>query len=401
MPAPASPTNPPLPATVRALGWTSFLTDLSGEAIYPLLPAFITRELGGTAATVGVIDGIANAVAALTRLPSGAISDAAGRRPLILTGYGVSALVRPLMAFVGSPVGVLLVRAADRFGKGIRSAPRDALVTDLVAAETRGSAFGHIRAMDHLGAALGPLVALVFLLVFPGAERTLFLLALLPGVATLAVIAALVRDPPRSAPLSAKTALAGGLSRGQWLLLGAVAVWALGAASEQFYLLRAADMGVESGLVPAVWFGVGLVKSALARVAGTVVARVGALGALAAGWLLFAAAHVGLAMATTVPTTLLAIALVAAASGLAEPAERTLVAQLSPGHRVGAAFGWYTLVQGMFGLVAGILVGAMWNRQGAEAAFVLTATFATLACALLLGVVRPLVPPLTPPGAPS
>ena len=139
-PAPDAPPPTPLPPTVRALGWTSFLTDLSSEAIYPLLPAFITRELGGSALAVGLIDGAANAVAAVMRLPSGALSDAVGRRPLVIVGYGLSALFRPLMAFVGSPWGVLLVRAADRFGKGIRSAPRDALVSDLVAPAMRGRA---------------------------------------------------------------------------------------------------------------------------------------------------------------------------------------------------------------------------------------------------------------------
>ena len=120
-----------LPGTIRALGWTSFLTDLSSEAIYPLLPAFV-KSLGGTSVEIGLIDGVANAVAAVVRLPSGAVSDSIGRRPLVLFGYGLSAIIRPLMGLVASPVGVILVRMADRFGKGIRSAPRDALVADLV-----------------------------------------------------------------------------------------------------------------------------------------------------------------------------------------------------------------------------------------------------------------------------
>ena len=206
--APAS-----VPATVRALGWTSFFTDLSSEAIYPLLPAFV-KGLGGTGLDIGLIDGLANAVAAVVRLPSGGLSDSLGRRPLVLLGYGLSAVIRPLMAFVASPLQVLLVRAADRFGKGIRSAPRDALVTDLVEPGERGRAFGHIRAMDHAGAAIGPLAAMAFLLVFPGQERRLFLLALLPGLVTLAVIWRFVRDPPRRAA-RVTTTLAPGLSRPQ------------------------------------------------------------------------------------------------------------------------------------------------------------------------------------------
>jgi hypothetical protein len=156
--------------TVRALGWTSFLTDLSSEAIYPLLPAFV-KGLGGSAIDVGLLDGIANAVAAVVRLFAGGLSDRIGRRPLVLAGYGLSAVVRPLMGLVATPLAAVLVRTIDRFGKGIRSAPRDALVTDLVGPEARGRAFGHIRSMDHAGAAIGPLLAMLFLLAFPGCER--------------------------------------------------------------------------------------------------------------------------------------------------------------------------------------------------------------------------------------
>jgi MFS family permease len=169
--APVPATAAPLPATVRALGWTSFFTDLSSEAIYPLLPAFLMRELGGSSISVGLIDGIASAVAAVVRLPSGAVSDSVGRRPLVLFGYGISAVIRPLMGLVGSPAAALVVRAADRFGKGLRGAPRDALVADLVDPAMRGRAFGHIRAMDHAGAAVGPLAACGMLVLTVGDRR--------------------------------------------------------------------------------------------------------------------------------------------------------------------------------------------------------------------------------------
>ena len=151
--------RPALPPTVRALGWTSFLTDLSSEAIYPLLPAFVIRELGGSTMSVGLIDGIANAVAAVVRLPAGGISDSVGRRPLVLLGYGFSAVVRPLMGLVSSPLGALVVRAADRFGKGIRSAPRDALVADLTEPAIRGRAFGWYALVQGLMALPAGLLA--------------------------------------------------------------------------------------------------------------------------------------------------------------------------------------------------------------------------------------------------
>jgi MFS family permease len=380
----------PLPRTIRALGWTSFLTDLSSEAIYPLLPAFV-KGLGGTSVEIGLIDGVANAVAAVVRLPSGAISDVVGRRPLVLLGYGISALIRPLMGLVASPVDVILVRMADRLGKGIRSAPRDALVSDLVEPAIRGRAFGHIRAMDHAGAAIGPLVAMLFLLAFPGRERLLFLLALLPGLATLAVIWRNVRDAPTRTAVAARTALAPSLSRPQSLLLGSVGVWALGASSEQFLLMRAADLGVPAALVPLVWLGMSLAKSGSATACGRLADRFSPRATLAAGWLLFAAAYGGLAVSGHLLAALPLVALVGIAYGLAEPAERALVAMLAPEDRQGGAFGWYTLVQGLMALPAGLLAGWLWQQgpAGPSWAFAATAVLATTACGLLLITVRP------------
>ena len=380
----------PLPPTVRGLGWTSFLTDLSSEAIYPLLPAFVTRELGGSAMSVGLLDGIANAVAALVRLPSGAISDRFGRRPLILLGYGLSAVMRPLMGLVATPLGAVLVRAADRFGKGVRTAPRDALVADLVPEQMRGRAFGHIRALDHAGAALGPLVAMLFLLAFPGRERSLFLLSILPGIVTLLVIWRLVHDPPRATPAADRTAIAMRLDRRQWPLLVSVAVWALGASSEQFLLLRAADLGLGEALVPLVWLAVSLVKSGVATRAGRLADRIHPRTALAAGWLLFAAGYAGLAAGGGLLAALVMMLVIALAYGLSEPAERALVARLAPAGRHGNAFGWYALVQGVMALPAGLLAGWLWQQgpHGPARAFAATAALALVAAASVRAFVR-------------
>jgi MFS family permease len=382
-----TPATDRLPATVRALGWTSFLTDLSSEAIYPLLPAFV-KGLGGTAVDVGLLDGVANAVAAVVRLFAGGLSDRIGRRPLVIAGYGLSAIVRPAMGLAATPLAAVLVRAIDRFGKGIRSAPRDALVTDLVEPVVRGRAFGHIRAMDHAGAALGPLLAMLFLLAFPGCERTLFLLVIVPGLVTLAVIWKFVRDPPRhTAP--GRTALAA-LARPQWALLGCVALWALGAASELFLLRRAEDLGVARPLIPLVWFGIGATKSTAAAWAGPLVDRLAPRRALVAGWLGFAVAYAGLASADGLPVAIACMLLVAAAYGIAEPAERALVAALSPPGRHGAAFGWYAFVQGLMGLPAGLVAGWLWDRgpAGPATAFAVTAALAATAAGLLAVTVR-------------
>ncbi|MFM9058096.1 MAG: MFS transporter [Planctomycetaceae bacterium] len=379
----------PLPPAVRALGWTSFLTDLSSEAIYPLLPAFI-RSLGGTGVEIGLVDGVANAVAAVARLPAGVASDRVGRRPLVLLGYGMSALVRPLVGLVATPLGVLLVRACDRLGKGIRSAPRDALVADLAAPEIRGRAFGHIRALDHAGAALGPLAATAFLLAFPGRERSLFLLTILPGLATLAVIWRFVRDAPGHATAARVAAPATRLTRTQLVLLAGVAVWALGASSEQFLLLRAAALGVPTACIPLVWLGVSLAKSGTSLVAGRFADRRHPAAVLAAGWLLFAAAYAGLATSNGLVTSLPLLAGVGVAYGLAEPAERALVAALAPARGQGGAFGWYALVQGLMAVPANLVAGWLWERSphGPALAFAVTAVLAVTACLVVAGLAR-------------
>lgn len=378
----------PLPPAVRALGWTSFLTDLSSEAIYPLLPGFI-RALGGTSVEIGLVDGVANAVAAVARLPAGVASDRIGRRPLVLLGYGLSAVVRPLVGLVTAPLGVILVRACDRLGKGIRSAPRDALVADLAAPAIRGRAFGHIRALDHAGAALGPLAATAFLLAFPGCQRTLFLLTLLPGVATFAVIWRFVRDAPAHAA-AARAAAPARLTRPQAILLAGAAVWALGASSEQFLLLRAGKLGVPDALVPLVWLAVSLAKSGASLVAGRFADRRHPAAVLATGWLLFAAAYAGLAASGGLATTLPLLVGVGAAYGLAEPAERALVAALAPARGQGGAFGWYALVQGLMALPAGLLAGWLWERgpHGPALAFAVSAALSAAACLALACVGR-------------
>ena len=378
--------SPPLPPAVRALGWTSFLTDLSSEAIYPLLPAFL-RQLGGGGVHLGLVDGVASAIAALARLPAGGLSDRIGRRPLVLVGYGLSALVRPLMAVVGTPAAVIGVRAVDRLGKGIRSAPRDALVTDLVAAAGRGRAFGHIRALDHAGAALGPLVAVGFLLLFPGRERLLFLLTLLPGLLTLAVIARFVREP---AGRTAGAPLAPRLSPAQRWLLATVALWSLGAASELFLLRRVGDLGLPDAWAPVVWLGISLAKSGAALVSGRLVDHWSPRTALAVGWVMFAGAYGGLAGATQLVTALPFVVLIGVAYGLIEPAERVLVGRLAAPGTHGGAFGWYTLVQGLMALPAGLVAGALWDhpRAGPGLAFAVTAGFAAAATLLLLAAPR-------------
>jgi len=224
---------------------------------------------------------------------------------------------------------------------------------------------------------------MLFLLAFPGRERTLFLLAILPGLATLAVIWKFVRDPPR--PTVTATPASAALSAPQLHLLGCVAIWALGAASEQFLLLRAADLGVAAYAIPLVWFAIGVVKSITASRAGPLVDRLAPRPTLVVGWLAFAAAYGGLALANSLVTAVACMLVVAMAYGIAEPAERALVAALSADGRQGTAFGWYALVQGLMALPAGLLAGWLWDRgaDGAGMAFAATAALAAVAAGLL------------------
>ena len=372
MPSVSSPniSEAPLPPTIRALGWSSFLTDMASEAIYPLLPAFFMRELGLTSVGVGLLDGLASATAAIVRLPAGMLSDRMGRRPLVIVGYTLATLSRPFMGMVTGPFGASIVRVADRFGKGVRSAPRDALVADLVPSDMRGRAFGHIRAMDHAGAAAGPLVAMLFLWWFPGRERALFMLTILPGLAALAVVVRFVHDPyPVRRALRADIPaqpLWPSLTGPQKTLLGCVALYSLGASSEQFLLMRATDLlhsdGMTTAVVPLIWLAVSLTKSLSARYTGRLSDRMHPRIVLAFGWLIFAAAYAGLSLSTDLWTSLGLIMLVGISYGISEPAERSLVSLLSQPDQQGSAFGWYMLVQGLLALPASVLTGWLWHQ---------------------------------------
>ena len=242
---------------------------------------------------------------------------------------------------------------------------------------------------------------MLFLLAFPGRERTLFLLTIVPGLATLAVIWRNVVDPPSRSSAAGRSGLASSLSRPQIMLLGSVAVWALGASSEQFLLLRAADLGLAPPLIPLVWLGMSLAKTIAARSAGRLVDRWHPKRVLTAGWLLFAAAYGGLALSTEIATLLPSIGLVGLAYGVFEPAERALVARLSPATRHGAAFGWYTLIQGLMAVPAGLLTGWLWQQGagGPASAFATTAVLSGIACIGLATVVvrGPTSEQVTPP----
>ena len=398
--APARPVptrRAPLGRTVWALALVSLLTDVSSEMIYPLLPVFLTATLGAGAATLGAIEGAAETTAALLKLASGWWSDRVPRRkPLVVAGYGLASVARPLVALAGTAGQVLAVRLVDRVGKGIRSSPRDALLAAAVPAAQRGRAFGFHRAADHLGAVLGPLVAFALLRGAGVDVRTVFALAAVPAALAMAALVFGVREAPAGPPAAAaprapRAGALGGARPGRPLvaLLAAVTVFTLGNSADAFLLLRAAQLGVPTATVPLLWALLHVVKSASSTPGGALSDRVGRRPLIAAGWTVYAAVYLGFATAGAAWQAWALFAAYGLVSGLTEGAEKALVADLAPAAGRGTAFGWYHAAVGAAALPASLLFGVVWERYGAPAAFRVGAALAGAALVILVALARP------------
>jgi MFS family permease len=350
--------------------------------------------LGAGPAFVGLVEGLAESVASLVKMASGAVSDRMrSRKPLIVGGYSLSSLARPLVALAAAPWQVLVIRIADRIGKGVRGAPRDALVAQVTPRPDLGRAFGFHRAMDHAGAMIGPLLASAVLLVRPDL-RLVFALAAVPAVASVCVLVFGVREagvvaapppPPRTAlPVSA------GLRR----LLAVVGLFTLGNSSDAFLLLRAQEAGVTLPLLPLLWTAHHAVKSATSTAGGTLSDRVGRRPAIVAGWTLYAAAYAGFALATRAWHIWALFAVYGLHHALSEGPERALLADLARGEERGRAFGLYHGVTGALLLPASLITGALWQRASPAAALLTGAALALLAAmALIVMVPEPVLRP--------
>jgi len=375
--------RPRLGRNVIALGAVSFLTDVSSEMIYPLLPVFLTAVLGADAAFVGAIEGAAETTAALLKLASGWWSDRVRRRkPLVVIGYGIASIARPLVAIAQSATQVLAIRVSDRVGKGIRNAPRDALIAESVDPSIRGRAFGFHRAMDNAGGILGPLIAFTVLTWHVAELRTVFWLAGIPAVLSVMVLLLFVRDVPR-----AESAAAAGtgldLTRPMgarfWQVMGVIFLFTLGNSTDAFLLLRANQLGVPVALAPILWAALHVVKTASNVPGGVLSDRIGRRPTLIAGWLLYAAVYFGFARATSAWQAWALFAVYGLFFGLTEGSERALVADMVSLERRGTAFGWYNLAIGLGALPASLLFGFVWDRAGAPTAFVMGASLALVA----------------------
>jgi MFS family permease len=376
--------RPRLGRNVIALGAVSFLTDVSSEMIYPLLPIFLTTVLGANASFIGAIEGAAETTAALLKLASGWWSDRVRKRkPLVVLGYAIATLARPLVAIARSASEVLVIRVADRVGKGIRNAPRDALIAESVHPSIRGRAFGFHRAADHAGGVVGPLIAFAVLTWNLAPLRTVFWLAAIPGLLSLLVVIVFVREIPRGAeaPMGGGPDLTRPLDARFWRVLAVIFLFTLGNSTDAFLLLRASQLGVPIALAPVLWAALHVVKSASSTPGGALSDRIGRRPTLIAGWLLYAAVYFGFARASASWQAWALFGVYGLYFGLTEGAERALVADLVGPDKRGTAFGWYNLAIGLGALPASLLFGYVWDRAGASTAFMMGAGLALCAAA--------------------
>ncbi|MBK5274504.1 MAG: MFS transporter [Desulfuromonadales bacterium] len=372
---------------VLILGMVSFLTDVSSEMIYPLLPLFVATLPGGSAAFLGLIEGAAETTASLLKLLSGTWSDRTGnRKGLVLAGYGLSSIARPLIALAVSPLGVLLVRMSDRVGKGVRTSPRDALIADSSPSDGHGKAFGFHRSMDHAGAVVGPLLATAALYFWVNDLRTVFWLAGIPGILAVILIILKVREVPREpSPLAtARKLLPGSLPRGPIRgYLAILLIFTLGNSSDAFLLLKASQAGMSASRVALLWTSFHVVKMLATMPFGAFSDRIGRKRVIICGWGVYALAYAGFALADSQWQIWCVFLFYGIFYGLTEGVEKALVADLALVGQSGTAFGWYNLAIGVGALPASLIFGAIWTWASPAAAFTFGAGLAAVAALLL------------------
>ncbi len=377
-----------VPRTVWTLGFVSLCMDLSSELVHGLLPVFMTAVLGASMLAVGVVEGIAEATASIVKLFSGVLSDRLGRRkPLVVLGYALAAASKPLFPLAGSVPLVLVARFMDRVGKGIRGAPRDALIADVTPAEVRGAAYGLRQALDTVGAVLGPLAAIGLMILLASDIRAVLWVAVVPAILSVVVLVLFVREPPATSiahanPLS-RTAL-GELTLRYWFVVALGAVFTLARFSEAFLVLRAQDLGMALALVPIVLVVMNLAYTAIAYQAGVAADQGHRNHLLLWGLIALIAADLVIASFASLAALFAGVVLWGAHMGLTQGLLSALVADTAPAPLRGTAFGVFHLVSGVALLAASVLAGWLWSEHGAAATFYAGAAFAATALAGLV-----------------
>ena len=378
-----------IPRPVRLLGWASLFTDAATEMIYPLLPVYLSRVLGASATSLGIIEGVAEGVNSLLKIASGWVSDRRrDRRSIVILGYTLSSLARPLIAVSSSWPQVLAIRALDRTGKGIRGAPRDAMLAAHADASSRGRIFGFHRAMDHTGAVIGPIIATVFLAVFPGQYRLLFALTAIPGALALATLLRVEERPPerRESAFASVYGATGArrLPRELYTVLGIILLFSLGSSADAFLLLRLADAMGSATFLPLLWAAHHVVKASLSTWGGGLSDRLGRRYVIVIGWVIYSVVYLGFALVTNAVAFVALFLIYGVHFALAEGSEKALVADLTPIDQQGTSFGLYYGVLGVGMLVASIAFGIVYDRVSPAAAFIMGSALSAAAAVLLL-----------------
>ena len=363
-----------IPRGIWVLGFVSLLMDISSEMVHSLLPLFMVTTLGASALLVGVVEGLAESTALVVKVFSGTLSDYLGRRKgLAVLGYGLGALTKPLFAIAPTMGIVLTARLLDRVGKGIRGAPRDALVADIAPAHLRGAAFGLRQSLDTVGAFTGPLLAVGLMLLWANDFRAVFWVAVVPGMLAVLLLLFGLQEPPalpgtqRSNPITRQNLRS--LSPAYWWVVGIGAVFTLARFSEAFLVLRAQQGGIPLALVPLVMVAMNLVYAASAYPFGKLSDRMGHTKLLALGLLVLVAADLVLAYSSHWGVVLAGVALWGVHMGITQGLLTTMVADTAPPALRGTAYGFFNLASGLALLVASVLAGLLWDRLGAPATF--------------------------------
>ena len=381
-----------LPGGIWALGTVSMFMDISSEMIHGLLPVFLTSVMGASTEMIGLIEGIGEATASISKLFSGWLSDRLGKRKtLAVIGYGLGALSKPLFALAPTPSLVLAARFSDRVGKGIRGAPRDAMVGDMVPAGLRGAAYGLRQALDTVGAFAGPLIAIALMAMLHDNFRLIFWLALIPGVISVLVLLIAVREPPHDEAAAQAPLKFGGLKTlptSYWIVVGISAVLTLGRFSEAFLILRAQGLGLSLALAPLVLVVMNIVYSLSAYPLGALSDKVDRKAMLAGGFVILIVADVILATAPNLPAVMAGVALWGLHMGMTQGLLAASVADVAPSILRATSFGVFNFVSGIALLLASLVAGVLWEIFGPYATFMAGAAFTAVGLAATMLVLR-------------
>jgi MFS family permease len=373
-----------IPSGVWVLGFVSLLMDVSSEMIHSLLPLFMVTVLGASALTVGVIEGLAESTALIVKVFSGVLSDYLGKRKVLaLFGYSLGALTKPLFALASSSGLVLTARLLDRVGKGVRGAPRDALIADITPAHIRGAAFGLRQSLDTVGAFLGPLLGVGLMLLWANDFRAVFWVAVIPGLMAVALLLFGIREPEREQtekrgnPITRKNLKR--LSASYWWVVGIGAVFTLARFSEAFLVLRAQQGGIPIALVPLVMVAMNVIYAGAAYPFGKLSDNMSHRALLVIGLIVLIAADLVLASGDHWGTVLLGVALWGIHLGITQGLLATMVADTAPADLRGTAYGFFNLMSGLAMLAASVLAGLLWDKLGASFTFYAGVVFCALA----------------------